>query len=245
MNLDKLRDYEKKVYEILFMPIVPVNRKNEKPFINSENIIETGEIYIPENSRSLGCLDADMSDIAILFYETIYSVMILKEYRKALFDKNVARKSDIRRPNNSNFLGDTMITSFKKEIPNYHCLANFWILPGKIGRELTHNLSRGRKNSLNDKMDLFLKDLKKKECEYKEEFPQYFKEFDLEPNKTFYSKHFLYNSFIDKNGEIISIDSVDDAKNAISKRAYEIAKAKGEELYSLFDELKFINLKKI
>ena len=45
MNLDKLRDYEKKVYEILLMPIVPVNRKNEKPFINSENIKVDGIKY--------------------------------------------------------------------------------------------------------------------------------------------------------------------------------------------------------
>jgi hypothetical protein len=94
--------------------------------------------------------DADMSDFAIGFYEIIY-----KEILKG--KPILGQKGSLR---NSEFAGDTMnsfntianctpgagkssrLRTEKEEWPEYlrvyhsqyHCLANFWILPMDIGR---------------------------------------------------------------------------------------------------------------
>lgn len=212
-------DKEKYVYNILLLPIDTITRNKKQPYIKN-NRIQTGEIYIPAGSKMNGALDADMSDIAIKFYETIYSTNILAVDRK---------------PINRNFMGDTMISIYKNEINNYHCLANFWVLPEDIGRNLKSEFSRGRATGLADRVDSFLADLKNRKDKYKEAFPDYFEKMGFD--EIFYEKHYLINSFVDETNMIIRIYSVDKAKEAICNRAAFIAKERGEELYNLFQNL--------
>ena len=235
-HLKDLDTKQKEVYRILLLEVAPDGRTNHKPCIKDDKII-SGEIYIPNGSKSLSKLDPDMSDIAILFYETIYdSITILKKKRIELYDENVRKKTEIRHPLDLNFMGDTMITSFE-EFKYHHCLANFWVLPFKIGRSLDHKYGRGVFIKLNDKMDLFLRDLNERKQEYSEDFEGYFEKFKI--GEEFYTKHYLVDGFI-KNDEIKPIETISDAEIAIDNRAYMISKNKGEELYDLFSELDMV-----
>ena len=246
LRTDKIMDLDDRqydVYKILLMNIKPINRLNNMPYIESDTI-NSGEIYIPPNSKTNGNLDADMSDIAILFYETIYdSITILKEKRIDLYNKNVRANVDrIRNPKNLNFMGDTMITSFDG-FNYHHCLANFWVLPYKIGRTLDPEFGRGNNKTLDDKMDGFLKDLKKRKTQYSDRFRDYFNIFGI--GDAFYEKHFLNDSFVINNDEIKEINSIQVAEKAICNRAYKISKEKGEDLYNLFLKIGIIGARRI
>ena len=216
MDFEEKDDKEQYVYKILLMPIDVVTRKKMVPYIEN-NRIKTSEIYIPKNSRANSSLDEDMSDIAVMFYECVYSLALLED----------------RRPITQSFLGDTMISSYKEEIENYHCLANFWILPELIGRSIRSTFSRGRYRGLNDKMDLFLENLEVRWDEYNREFEEYFEKFKKDE---FYDKHFLNGSYV-KNKSIKKIGSADDAKKIIEDRARTIACKKKEELFDLFSNI--------
>ena len=173
----------KQVFDILIMPIKTVGYSNGTVNITKEgNIIKSTQTYYPYkiwNQKPVPItLDADISDFAVGFYEIIYGNII---NAKSLIEND--------RFVDNKFAGDTMnsfetianlfpeagsckknrtlptawpdkLQQYKKQ---YHCLANFWILPIEIGRKLDENnvLCKGSyKYGIRDYVDRFLVKLK-------------------------------------------------------------------------------------
>ena len=132
----------------------------------------------------------------------------------------------------------------------YHCLANFWLLPMCIGRT-------GKKWNNYDSLDIFLYELEKEFSKWKEDIG-YFER--LKSYENFCEKHFI------EGYKILSIDTVyemyyrrlnnkpkteekfeEDSQNLVNQ-AYKFMESRAEsissndnicgELYECFDELK-------
>lgn len=197
---------QKIVQEILKTPIIASSTYYSKPCLVSDS---ENNNYIISGQRYKGCADEDMCDFSIGYYNVIY-------------EKDILENSNITEI----FAGDTMIDNYKKELNNYHCLANFWILPMKVGR------SCGRLNRARLRMDSFLKKLLENYGSYKENYKEYFIEFSEE---TFVEKHYLNGSFF-ANNTVVEINTVDDARKCISIRAENLSKKKFKDLYDFFEE---------
>lgn len=205
--------------------------------------------------------DVDISAFAIGFYKCIY--------KGILDDIDLVDENKIY---NYQFTGDTM-NSFnttvnklpknamqKKEISEiisnfkekYHSLANLWILPEKIGREMSCILCKDNYcNDVEDYMDRYLEFLKNNENEIFKNynfnkcfcFKEYFSKF--ENFNDFIKKHYLdlyikngnivkfSNNVFDKNDEAI-ITCIKAMIKNIENRADIIAKNCTEELYNYF-----------
>jgi hypothetical protein len=168
-------------------------------------------IYSPQ--KYYGRLDEDMSDFAVGFYKILYKDILpggsLMEGRYLA---------------NKGFAGDTM-SSFKiisigildtdqhmsyEEWPkllrcyhkNYHCLANFWLLPLEMGRTLKGKLNKARRPN-DDYMDRFL-ELFFKEAQFDDASRIYVKSFgnakDFRVNFT--KLHHLSGSYVLEDGNI-------------------------------------------
>ena len=124
---------QKIVQEILTTPIIASTTYYEKIRLVSDS---ENNNYIISGQRYKGCSDEDMCDFSIEFYKVIYEKDILE-------NPNITQM----------FAGDTMIDHYKRELTNYHCLANFWILPMNVGRSC-RQLNRAKLH-----MDLFLEKL--------------------------------------------------------------------------------------
>ena len=238
------------VREILLKPI-DCDKSQSKVYL-SENRVISGQTYYSS-------ADADMSDFSIGFYEIIY-----KEVLKG--KPILGQKGSLK---NSEFAGDTM-NSFntianctpgagkssrqrteKEEWPEYlrgyqtqyHCLANFWILPMEIGRTTKGKLNKSIK-PISDYMDRFLQ-LVESEVSYNGRDREYFKSFS--GWNDFVSKHFL-NGYLDNNQQIELYSYFDEkghpnfitsALQKIEQRATCIAESEyANELWEYFDELK-------
>lgn len=223
---------EKKNYvaKILLMPIEVLTSREIKTTIEAKDkmqIIKTSMRYKPPGSKSRGALDPDVSDIAIGFYERVYNLKEIKYSNgdSVFLDGKLLQN---RYPVNWQFIGDTM-NSVNKEI-NYHCLANFWLIPGEIGRRLGE-FSKATKYK--DKLDDFLEGLKNEYCDYSNRFSDYFKHFNS--FDIFIKKHFLQGCIAD-NGDIKKLSCPEDIEKMIASRADEIAQEKYEVLYNNFFE---------
>lgn len=197
---------QKIVQEILQTPIIASNTYYGTPCFVSDS---KNNHYIISGQRYEGCSDEDMCDFSVGYYQVIYEKDILKS----------SKITEI-------FAGDTMIDHYKKELSNYHCLANFWILPMRVGR------SCGRLNRARLHMDLFLKKLWKEYGAYQKEYEEYFTEFRKE---TFAEKHYLDGSFI-VDHRAVEIHTVEDARKCISKRAENLSEGKFKDLYEYFED---------
>lgn len=228
-------DYdEKKLEKLLLMPIVC--RKRNKSIEIKDEVIYTGQVFYTSP-------DEDMSDIAIDFYEILYS--------KALNGTKILTKQDIT---NCCFAGDTM-NSFNtianllkrknKELSTdeenllrayekrYHCLANFWILPSCIGR-------RGRKGNNLDSMDIFLNSL---EQDYDGVMKKHQSFYTAWGNiSSFRTDHFL-DRYVEKDTDSVrklyaykdAKKIIDEAIKRIEIRAEDISKSDiGKELWRYF-----------
>ena len=243
---------QKQVYEILLLPIECDKNKYDGVY-RKGNKIYTGQHYISSIS------DEDMSDFAIGYYEIIYK-SILDKKPILLDDGNLF---------NANFAGDTM-NSFntvanrvpgvgssreeRKTIPkskwpkylqeyetNYHCLANFWVIPMEIGRTL-EPMSKAK--VAKDYMDRFLKVYCADKKLYVEKFNLYFNK--IKSFTEFAKIHFLLGSNVDKNMQIVEYSTpigdgkefIRKAQDMMKKRAYLISKSKyAEELWDYFNKL--------
>ncbi len=166
------------VYKIL---LAPINEPTYSGHVGERKVIvawngshvDTTQTYWPEykdaNQNSIRYpmnRDCDISDVACGFYEIIYRDILPGHIvceDGNLFDKE--------------FAGDTMNTV--KKMPGltekYHCLANFWLLPMKLGRMSDHELSKtDSKYAIQDYMDRFLIAVQDKFEEYRRAFPRYF-----------------------------------------------------------------------
>ena len=158
--MDKMQE---QVYKALMMPIVCDKHggfgEKRKTEINvGENIIKTTQTYWPEyvEKRTKKLFrykflpDCDMSDFACEFYEIIYRDIFNGLKVVSDTDGNVINKQ---------FAGDTMTTvSLLPKLTNqYHCLANFWLLPMELGRTSQTKWCKTFKDSnVKDFMDRFL-----------------------------------------------------------------------------------------
>ena len=164
----------RQVYEILMTPIECTGYSKGTISINkSGNHINSTQTYYPYKKWDIS-LDEDMSDFAIGFYQIIYKSLLVGN--EIMIDGN----DDLC---DRAFAGDTM-NSFnyiarlfpeagrsrnsrtpKEQWPNilqewkeqYHCLANFWLIPLEIGRKNDNALSKGSyENGIDDYVDRFL-----------------------------------------------------------------------------------------
>ena len=242
-----LSDKEDQVYQLLMTPIQC--EKKIKSISLYEGRILTGQKYI--NSA-----DPDMSDFAVGFYEIIYKELL----------KNSSLLNDNNGFFNSAFAGDTMnsfnsianatrnagtskklrtsIEQWPQALQDYYahypCLANFWIIPMKIGR-------RSKKFNYYDSMDIFLNLLEDEYIDRLSRWQDYLERAD--GFKKFCDIHFIENvrdkstilsMYKDKgktHGEVlISYASYD-----IKRRAQQISKScYSEELWSYFNRLDLI-----
>lgn len=266
----------KKVRNILLTPIECITHK---PFsIHIEHDNDNDEIFpskgkftnarIISSQKYRNALDPDMSDLAIEFYSIIYSDILKSQ--EILKEKGALENYD--------FAGDT-INSFnsiannvagagqsvkqrteKKDWPEflqeyydqYHCLANFWILPMRIGRT-------GKKLNYYDSVDIFLNRLKE-EYSVLGKYADYNERLKL-PDE-FLTKHFIEKYVQLSTDDVLkkyskSKDEKDKTEKELEDDAYELVNRayefmelraesilsdenKCEELYELFDKLKIL-----
>lgn len=243
INISKnLTHKQEQVYKILLCPIVCDLSIKCRPYKKGK-LIFSGQTYKTQTGQTA---DPDMSDFAVGFYKIIY-----KEIFTNMLD-------DFGFLLNCCFAGDTMnsfnsianITpgagkSKKKRTPEdiwpkelqdyktqYHCLANFWILPMCIGRT-------SMKLNRYDSMDIFMYLLTANYDFILSKYKDYlskFKSLDY-----FLKTHFL-NAYIPINRikycEQNSYDLIQQAMARIKERAKYIAQSPYlNELWNYFDKL--------
>lgn len=246
--LDEVK--RKQVYDILLMPI---RCKSGDRIYVGEDMIISGQRYWPYKNYPQN-LDEDMSDFTLGFYEIIYQDLL--GGKSILNDKDGFT--------DKGFAGDTMnsyatianrpsldssieyIDDYRKQ---YHCLANFWLIPMHIGRtsqftpEYLKEWSKtSNKVEISDYMDRFLVLYKNNSSKYLGLFPNYFSK--LNGIKDFAEKHFLIGSYVSENMKIDNFsDNLNDRKtivetiqNKIRLRATAISKSHyAEKLWNYFD----------
>lgn len=189
--------------------------------------IYSGIEYKPDNP------DADMSSVAVDFYELIYADLLETIGGRILGNGG--------KPVNTNFMGDTM-NSFntianrkgtgagpskdsrtpetewedylKVYKEKYHCLANFWLIPMGVGR--TPGSEWGKMKKAKDYPDRFLGVLNGNFKKYKEMYNDYFLKIDT--IKKFCEINYLDDSY----ANIGPNDSVDIIDYSNSKNSPEI-----------------------
>ena len=256
-------DKKKQVEEILLSPINVIGYKgNAAARINKvRNKIETTQSYYPYKNYPIN-LDADMSDFAIGFYEIIYKDFLENEILKetdALFNEEFAGDT----MNSFNSIANTVPGAGKSsarrtersEWPKYlqeyydqyHCLANFWVLPMVVGRKADNKYYKAYSNyysvdgGTQDYMDRFLKVLKDNFGVYKESYPDYFRK--LDSFEDFLNVNYI-NDVYYKDGCIVDYSSLEAEERIeritdnIKGRAKAISNSKHiDELWKYFDSL--------
>lgn len=245
-------DMRRQVYEILLLPIECDKYKYSKIY-RKDNVLYTGQRYASKYS------DADMSELAVGYYDIIYR-NILEGNRILQDNGNLV---------DEHFAGDTM-NSFntvanrvpgagksrkqRKSIPkiqwpkylqeyelNYHCLANFWILPFEMGRTLKP-MSKARVGR--DYMDRFLNVLRNDIKLYKSKYESYF--IRVGEFVEFADIHFLIGNNLNKDMQIeVYSTPINDGEDFIQRaqemmrhRADLISKSEyAEDLWKYFKEI--------
>lgn len=243
---------QRQVYEIL-LTTIECDKYKYREIYKKDGILYTGQRYSSRYS------DADMSDLAIGYYEILY--------KKILGGNRMLR--DNGELVDAHFAGDTM-NSFhtvanrvpgagksrkqRKSIPkiqwpkqlreyelNYHCLANFWILPLDVGRTLKP-MSKAR--VARDYMDRFLKVLCKDMKSYKAKYEPYF--IRLGEFSGFANTHFLIGNNLNENMQIKEYSTpikdgkefIRNAQEMMKHRADLISKSEhAEALWDYFNEI--------
>lgn len=228
----------KQVYEVLIMPIkcekhCGFDDNREVIICKKDDIVISTETYWPEyRDKDTGkphrypfTADCDMSDFACGFYEIIYAPL--------LNDKKIV--DEVGNFVNKEFAGDTMtsVSQLRGLEKEYHCLANFWVLPMELGRKSENKLSKtSNYYDIKDFMDRFLLLLRYKFDDYKNTFPEYFKKID--DFKTFSDIHMLSESYLDENNMVLQYSDVVDkfTENYLSKKIKKRAEKISESNYA-------------
>lgn len=255
-NLSEYEQKRKQVYEVLITPIKCIKySKGKASIVKRGNLIETTQTYYPYKNRDIR-LDEDMSDFAVGFYKILYKSLlprnrILKD-NDALVDKNFAGDTMNSFNNIANLFPEAGLCKNKRTPKcqwrpilqewkqQYHCLANFWIIPLEIGRKNDSKFSKGScKNGLCDFVDRFLKLISMSD-NFNVVFSGTYKDFN-----EFAEMHFLIGSYIKEDLSIISFsDETEDPEkmiehifNCIKLRAKTIANSDcALELWNYFNK---------
>lgn len=230
------------VKKILLMPIKCYNH-NDGIYIK-DNIIYSGQKYY-------STLDEDMCDFAVGYYNIVYKKDILD--KTLLSDKQFAGDT----MNSFESIANLVVNAGKSKkdrteyntwpiylqnyYTQYHCLANFWLLPMEIGRKNT-------KMNRYDSPYLFIKLLSENKyifSNYKD-YEMFFCENSNTNNyiSAFIKNHYLSDTLCDL---IIQHYNQEDAEQLIKlilqdikKRANIIANIKGNDLLEYFLKLNII-----
>lgn len=148
----------RQIVEVLLCPIESVKYSGGKIKIwREDNVIKSTQTYYPYKSwngkkRQIS-LDEDMSDFAVGFYEIIYKSIlcgtsIINKDNDGFVDNRFAgdtmnsfetianlfpEAGNCKKNRTASSLWPEVLQHYKKQ---YHCLANFWLLPIKIGRKI-------------------------------------------------------------------------------------------------------------
>lgn len=253
----------KQVFDVLMLPIEATKYSGGNVEIYREgNIIKSTQTYYPWkewNGKPLPIsLDEDMSDFAVKFYEIIYSSIINNKSlieNDSLVDKKFAgdtmnsfetianlfpEAGCCKKNRTSSDAWPEKLQQYKKQ---YHCLANFWILPIEIGRKLDekNDLCKG---NIKDYVDRFLEKLKDSNgCVNYENFSNYknfskFAEVQFIYGSYVYSDDSLYYFSSDESNPYLLIDKIMDR---IKIRATAIANSDYAEcLWNYFNDYSLI-----
>ncbi len=266
---------KQEVRNILLTPIECVAHKQSSEVLwikqdyEHEKILPSEEKFtsarISSTQKYRRALDPDMSDLAVKFYEIVYADTL----KDILNERGSC--------NNCNFLGDTInsFNSIANNIPEagksakertqkdnwpdflknyhsqYHCLANFWVLPMCIGRT-------GTKINKYDSVDIFLNKLEK-DYSVLEKHADYFKR--LKTYEKFCEKHFIKSYAPLRTDEVLEMYRIGHDKKAktelelkndaekLIQQAYKCMESRADsiisnetvckELYECFIERKF------
>jgi len=242
-------DIAKLCKEILLMPI-DCDKKYAK-ITRSCGVIQTGQRYY-------STADEDMSDFSIHFYEVIYRDL-LNDMRLSALLSNTGRlcsdqlagdtmysfNATARKTNGAEISGKGRTLECHRPeylcdyFHKYHCLANFWLLPMKVGRTLRGQINKGR-NPGKDYMDIFLETIQNninfdesEGCYY-----SFFEDWDGFINKHFINAAYLSENKIDRYSDLDRERFIEVALKKIGKRAEDIAESKyATELVELFMNL--------
>ncbi len=216
-----MTDKQKKIYEIL-MTTIKCNERSKKATVIRKNgsIIETTQTYYSG-------LDADMSDFSVGFYEILYQDIL--DTKPILNDKKHFFNND--------FAGDTMnsFNTIANRVPEagkaantrtsaklwpeylqdynkqYHCLANFWLIPMGIGRTSGELSKTG--NGRQDYMDRFLIYFKNNVSKYKYKYSGYFEKINSISDLA--ERNILMGNYVDTNMVIDEFSNREDANAEI------------------------------
>ncbi|WEV43187.1 hypothetical protein OZX56_06485 [Lactobacillus sp. ESL0684] len=249
------------VKTVLLMPIEAITGKNQ--LFKHQNKIYSSQSYYSGP-------DQDMTDFAVEYYEIIYQNIIPNQhilrkpsdYLNAKFENNSFAGDTINSFNwianltpeaGKNSTQRTAYNNWPKYLQNYfqeyHCLANFWLLPSKIGRggkvkSKIELMCPKSKNSCHDYMDSYLEYIFENwaELSMKSTENEYFSQFTDWVD--FVRQHFLYKIYTDENYHVVMYSKSKDPKfmvehimKMIALRADAIANSKfNEELYNYFVE---------
>ncbi|MBQ9870792.1 MAG: hypothetical protein IJM27_02580 [Eubacterium sp.] len=231
---------EERIRKLLLMPIV-CDKKIDHVY-RVDNTIYSGQQYYSNAD------DPDMSDIAIWFYEKIYSIdqILKKEDNGKYYFKTPC------------FAGDTMNSyrtvskgadedNKEKWFTEYHCLANFWLLPKDIGRFSPHWSDKRcagiAKKGKNEFLDVFLGNYYNRRKDYEQAgLKEYIDKFSSKEDD-FKRNHYLPED-VDFSGD--SNNKINKMREFIKERARIIAEQMCEILYdSILTEFPRIRIGKI
>ena len=247
---------ENAVYNILLTPIKCFKLWQGDPIIClKDNVIYSTQSY---DSK---CLDEDMSDFSVGFYEIVYKDILKGNNGKILNDNGTYK--------NANYMGDTMHSfnslanvildneSKSKRSPKekwldklidyycqYHCLANFWVIPMCHGRSLPAKLNRY------DSLDAYLNrvnDWYSNNVDFRNNTDKYFQNFtDYKCYLGIHGMSWYEDKLLGVPSEIYKskdkcFEEIDRIYSFWEQRAREIAKKYTNELYDYFDRYGLIN----
>lgn len=241
-NSNDLTDKQKQVYMALLCPIACDLSIVSSPYKKGD-VVYTGQTYRTSSGQSA---DPDMSDFAVGFYKIIYKEFLAELLDESGFLLNYCFAGDTM--NSFNSIANVtpgagkskkfraLESSWPKELQDYkrqyHCLANFWVLPMCIGRtsmKLNHF----------DSMDIFLDLLN---ADYEHVLKAY-KDYLGKINgfDSFVAMHFL-GAYIPtkqiKYCEENAYHLIEQATDRIKQRAKDLAKSKySDELWEYFNML--------
>ena len=256
-------DKNEQVEKVLLTPISVTGYKGNGTIQikKEEALIKTTQAYYPSKNYPIS-LDADMSDFAIGFYEIIYKDFLENKILNgtdALFNREFAGDTMNSFDTIANTVPGAGKSSAKRtersEWPKYlqeyydqyHCLANFWVLPMVVGRKVDNKYYKAYSNyysvdgGTQDYMDRFLKVLKDNFGVYKESYPDYFRK--LDSFEDFLNVNYI-NDVYYKDGCIVDYSSLEAEERIgritdnIKGRARAISNSKHmDELWNYFDSL--------
>ena len=240
-----MTEKEKKVYKLLLTPII-CDKSISQIFIQN-GIIKSPQLYIHKK-------DEDMSNFSIGFYEIVYKDKLNEIGGGMLDDKGYL--------NDKEFAGDTMHsfnslaniilgdkskndrspidnkwpTELVEYYSKYHCLANFWVIPMRHGR-------KSAKLSKYDSMDYYLEKVKDSFINYSDGYFGKFTNWE-----SFLDEHCINDCVIKKNPlDIYKNNDKEGCKDELKricdmweKRANELVKKHGDELYDYFKKCKLV-----